>query len=376
MHRNEHPLLSPSLGSHKTLTSLHFGPAGGGPAVYIQASLHAEELPGMLVAHHLRSLLEAADAAGQIRGPITLVPVANPIGLAQRVDHKAMGRFELDSSENFNRHYPDLAAAIWPAIESRLGPDPLANLATVRQALGAYLCDWTAATELQSLRRALLLLAHGADYVLDLHCDCEAVMHFYTEEPCWPQLEPLTRFLQCQAVLLAKNSGSGPLDECLSGLWWRLADRVAAAGHHAPLPQGCCSTTVELRGEADVAHPLAQADAKALYAWLQHIGAIATPTPPEVPTARCQATPLAGSETLRSPVPGVVVFAAQVGQTLQPGDLVAEVIDPLSAHSHRVVAGVAGVFYARIRERYVPAGGELGKIAGSTAFRTGELLGA
>ena len=116
------------------------------------------------------------------------------------------------------------------------------------------MCDWTAATELQSLRRALLLLAHGADYVLDLHCDCEAVMHFYTEEPCWPQLEPLTRFLQCQAVLLAKNSGSGPLDECLSGLWWRLADRVAAAGHHAPLPQGCCSTTVELRGEADVAH--------------------------------------------------------------------------------------------------------------------------
>ena len=63
MQRQDYSLLSPSLGSHKTLTSLHFGMPGstnrGSKKVYIQASLHAEELPGMLVAHHLRALLEA-----------------------------------------------------------------------------------------------------------------------------------------------------------------------------------------------------------------------------------------------------------------------------------------------------------------------------
>jgi hypothetical protein len=37
---------------------------------------------------------------------------------------------------------------------------------------------------------------------------------------------------------------------------------------------------------------------------------------------------------------------------------------------------VGGVFYARIRDRYITAGGELGKIAGAKAFRSGELLGA
>lgn len=201
-------------------------------------------------------------------------------------------------------------------------------------------------------------------------------MHFYTEEGCWPQFEPLTRFLQCEAILLAKNSGSGPIDECLSGVWWRLAEAISAAGIKAPLPQGCCSSTIELRGEADVAHALAHSDAKALLAWLQTTGAIACAYPQDVPPAVCRATPLAGSETLRAPTPGVVVFATQVGQILQVGDLVAEVIDPLSAQSQRVLAGVAGVFYARIRERYVLAGGELGKIAGATAFKTGELLGA
>mgnify|MGYP000069371035 CR=1 FL=1 len=96
MQRTVHPLLSPSLGVSKAVTSLHFGTPGSRPKVYIQASLHAEELPGMLVAHHLRAMLEAAQAQGLIQGEIVLVPVANPIGLAQRMDHKPMGRFEFD----------------------------------------------------------------------------------------------------------------------------------------------------------------------------------------------------------------------------------------------------------------------------------------
>ena len=377
MERIDHSLLSPSLGSHKTLTSFHFGVPGPGPKVYIQASLHAEELPGMLVAHHLRAMLEAADAAGQVLGQVILVPVANPIGLSQRVDHKPMGRFDLDTSENFNRHYPDLAKAVWPVVQESLGDDGVANVVTVRQAIGQYLQqDWMPDTELQSLRHRLLSLSFDADYVLDLHCDCESVMHFYTEEACWPQFEPLTRFLQCQAVLLAKNSGSGPFDECLSGLWWQLAENLAAAGNPAPLPQGCCSNTIELRGESDVSHALAQADAQAMFSYLQHLQVLACVQPPVVPPALCQATPLAGSETLYAPSAGVVVFAAEVGQFLQTGDLVAEVIDPIANRSQRVLAGVDGPLYARIRDRYVTAGGELGKIAGAVAFKTGELLGA
>jgi predicted deacylase len=375
MQRLDHPLLSPSLGSQKTLTSLHFGAPGNGPKVYIQASLHAEELPGMLVAHHLRALLQEADAAGSMLGEVILVPVANPIGLAQRVDHKAMGRFELGSSENFNRHYPDLAQAVWPTIHSALGSDPQANVATVRRAMRDYLQAWAPDTEMQSLRRTLLLLAHDADFVLDLHCDCESVMHFYTEEACWPQLAPIAHFLQCQAILLAKNSGSSPFDECLSSVWWRLAQRLATASNASALPQGCHSSTVELRGEGDVTHALASADAQAIYTGLQYARVIACTQTPQVPPPLCQATPLAGSETLRSPIPGVVVFAAQVGQSLKIGDLVAEVIDPLANRTQRIVAGVGGIFYARIRERYAQAGAELGKIAGATAFKTGELLG-
>jgi predicted deacylase len=376
MQRIDHSLLSSSLGSQKTLSSFHFGTPGSGLKVYIEASLHAEELPGMLVAHHLRALLEQAEAAGQIKGEIILVPVANPIGLAQRLDHKPMGRFELDTSENFNRHYPDLAQAIAPTVKSQLGQDAQANVRMVRQAIGHYLRDWAPDTELQSLRRTLLTLSHDADYMLDLHCDCEAVLHFYTEETCWPQLESLAHFLGSEAILLARNSGNRPIDECLSGVWWQLADALKAQGVSVPLPQGCCSTTIELRGEADVGHAWAQLDAQAIVSWLQTLSLLDCAQMPVTPAPRCQATPLAGSETLKAPAPGIVVFAAQVGQHLQVGDLVAEVIDPIANQTHRVLAGVEGVFYARIRDRYTTAGDQLGKIAGAKPFRTGELLGA
>ena len=376
MQRLDHPLLSPSLGSQKTLTSLHFGLLGSGLKIYIQASLHAEELPGMLVAHHLRSALQAAEAQGLLLGEVVLVPVSNPIGLAQRLDHKPMGRFELDTSENFNRHYPDLASAVLPAVKDQLSDDPAANVRTVRQAMQAHLHAWRPTTELQSLRKTLLMLAHDADYVLDLHCDCEGVLHFYTEEPCWPQMAELAHYLGSRAILLARNSGNRPFDECLTSAWWQLADKLQAAGISAPLPQGCCSTTIELRGELDVSHAWAQQDAQAIISWLQTLGLWACDDAPEVPEPLCQATPLAGSESLNACTPGVVVFAAEPGQMLVKGDLVAEVIDPIDGRVERVVAGVDGLFYARIRDRYVTTGCELGKIAGAQAFRTGELLGA
>jgi len=380
MRRTEHELLPLSLGSRKTLTAFHYGAAGARPKVYIQASLHAGELPGMLVAHHLRTLLETADAAGELRGEIVLVPAANPIGLAQRLYHQPQGRFELNTAENFNRHYPDLAEAVWEDVQGRLGTDAATNVALVRAAVGDWLLAWQPGTELQSLRRQHLLLAHDADVVLDLHCDAEAALHLYTEEPCWPALLPLASLLGCQAVLLARDSGGGSFDERLSGLWWQLCERMRGAGLPGALPQACASSTVELRGEADVSHALAARDAQALMDYLAHQQVWCSPRPlAALPAPACEATPLAGSQTLRSAVPGVLVFLARPGARLAVGDVVAEVIDPTAGASARITpvrAEVAGVLYATVRDRYVQAGGEVGKIAGAVPFRTGNLLGA
>lgn len=377
MERREHLLTGGSLGQQRHLVSLHFGSTGA-RKVYLQASLHAEELPGMLVLHHLREFLQTAEVSGRLLGEVVLVPMANPIGLSQRVHHKPAGRFELDTSQNFNRQYPDLAEAIVDQVRSALGSDTVENTRIIRSLVGRWLDAWTPATELDAQRRTLLRLAYDADVVIDLHCDAEAVMHLYTEEPCWPALEPLARVLGCHAVLLARESGGGPFDERLSGLWWQLAQRLEAEGRHLPLVQACASTTVELRGEGDVNHALARRDAQALMDYLVHAGILVGPAP-ALPDLPCSPTPLAGSQTLRSPVPGLVAFLVEPGQRVAAGEPVAEVIDPSAVDAsgvHRVCSSVDGVLYARVRDRFVHAGGELGKVAGAIPFRTGDLLGA
>ncbi|MEZ5644265.1 MAG: M14 family metallopeptidase [Burkholderiaceae bacterium] len=377
MERRVHPLPCASIGQQRALVSLHFG-APGRRKIYLQASLHAEELPGMLVLHHLREALLQAEQDGLLAGEVVLVPLANPIGLSQRINHRPTGRFELDTAQNFNRHYPDLADAVFEQARTRLGQDADENVCIVRELVGRWLDDWQPASELDAQRRCLLRLAHDAEAVLDLHCDAEAALHMYTEAPCWPALEPLARLLGCEAILLARDSGGGPFDERLSGLWWQLAERLARAGMQVPLPQACASTTVELRGEADVSHDLARVDAQALIAYLAHIGMVRG-QPSGLPALRCQPTPLAGSQTLRSPVPGLVAFRAAPGTRLRAGEAVADIIDPTSegaSRVHTVCTDVEGVFYARVRDRYVHAGGELGKVAGAVPFRHGDLLGA
>mgnify|MGYP002080153997 CR=1 FL=1 len=80
-----HFLTPPAPGTTRELLSLHFGPAASGRKAYLQAALHADEPPGLLVAWHLRQMLAEAEAAGRLTGEIVLVPMANPIGHAQRL---------------------------------------------------------------------------------------------------------------------------------------------------------------------------------------------------------------------------------------------------------------------------------------------------
>lgn len=369
-----HPLLSPAPGTQRELVSLHYGQAGGQKA-YIQASLHGDELPGMLVAHHLRRQLDALEAAGQIRGEIVLVPMANPIGLSQFLLHAHLGRFELMSGENFNRHYPDQVAAVAAAVESRLGPDPVANVALLRGALKAAVQAAPVDTELQSQRRTLMQLSCDADIVLDLHCDAQALMHLYTETPCWPDCEPLARFLGARVTLLAQESGDNPFDEACSQVWWKWDRHFNGQGLRFPIPQACLSVTVELRGACDVTHELAAADAANIIRFLRWRGLIAGDRP-ELPEAVGDARPLAGSMPIKAPVAGVLTFLKDVGAEVWAGEVLAHVIDPVTAEVTELKSPVDGLLFARDFLRFANAGMRVAKVAGKEALRTGKLLGA
>jgi uncharacterized protein len=368
----QHPLASSAVGTRRELVSLHFGPADTGRKVYIQSSLHADELPGMLVAHHLRQHLARLEEAGKLDCEIVLVPVANPVGLAQSVLRTAQGRFDLVTGENFNRHYPALKDSVIERVGKTLGKDAASNTANIRKAMRDALATWPVTGELQSLRKTLLALACDADIVLDLHCDTEAVVHLYTGTPLWPRVEPLARYLGAHATLLATESGDNPFDEACSQTWWQLQEHFGA---NVPIELGCVAVTVELRGLAEVTHENAARDAEALLAYLAQQGFIRE-TPPPLPDLIAHATPLAGSEALHAPCSGIVVFLRSPGERVRAGDAILEIIDPLTAETVRVQTSVDGVLYARDHQRYALTGARLAKVAGATPVRTGKLLSA
>ena len=369
MRHAPHDLLSPVPGVTRQLHSFSFGPREAGK-VYVQASLHADELPGMLVAWHLKQRLAELERLGRLRCEVLLVPVANPIGLEQVVLDAPLGRFELHSGENFNRRFVDMADVVGDQVEASLGDDPERNLKLIRAQLCSALAEHIPVTPLQAQRLALQRLACDAELVIDLHCDFEAVEHLYTTPEAWPRIEPLARYLGAQASLLATDSGGQSFDECFSLFWWQLQQRF---GKRFPIPVGSVSVTVELRGQIDVSHELAQRDCQALLDYLTQQGYI-DGTPATLPALRQPATPLAAVEPLLAPHGGLLVFQVEPGAAVDQGQVIAEIIDPLTDQVTDVRASQPGVLYARSVRRMATTGMTLAHIAGQQVCRSGNLL--
>jgi hypothetical protein len=368
--KTEHiPIPASAPGTATTLTVHRFGTAGSRPRIYMQAALHADEIPGMLTAHRLRERLHVLEGEGRITGEIVLVPVANPLGLGQRVLGSHIGRFDLSDGLNFNRNYPYLVPTVAERIKDGLNGDAEANVRVIREALVAELAATPATGAAEHLKRILVGLAIEADVVLDLHCDSEAVMHLYTLTPTAETFRPLAALLGAEAVLLATDSGDHPFDEACSRPWHELAERFP--DHDIPL--ACQATTLELRGEGDVSHEYAEADAAAILDFLILRGAIRGETP-NVPEARCEPTPLVHSEPIVAPATGIVAFHRRPGDRVCAGETIADIVDPLTGAVTPAVTHSDGVLYARVASRFTGEGRRLGKVAGTTFHRSGKLL--
>lgn len=363
-------LVNDTPGTRRSISVLRYGVGLPGPKTYIQGALHADEVPALVVTHLLRQRLAGLEQQGQLLGEVVLVPYANPVGLGQQVLGQHAGRFALGDGKNFNRGFADLAPRVQTLVHGQLRQDAAHNEALIRRAIAQAAAELSADNPVSDLKRRLMQLAADAHIVLDLHCDATAVMHLYALTPQADTAMQLAADLQAHAVLLATESGDSPFDEACSGLWLRIQQAFPAH----PIPLGCFATTVELRGEKDTHLPWAAQDSQALIQFLQRCGAVAG-SAPDLPPALCQATPLAGSEPLKAPVSGVVVFHVEAGQRVKAGDLIAQVLDPESGESHAVRCLSDGVLYARCGSHWATAGKHLAKIAGTRLARTGLLLG-
>ncbi len=353
-------------GTARQIKVIRYGSPGSHPKVYVQTSLHADEIPGMLVTHHLDRMLGRADREDRIKGEIVLLPVANPIGLSLFLRGRLSGRFELGNGVNFNRNYPDVSDTVAKNVAGSLTEDAAANVSVIREHIRAAIDAFPAPDETSFLRKTLMFLAADADVCLDLHCDWEAVMHVYLGTPLWPEARDLPAQIGAHATMLAEVSGGNPFDEAVGGIWWDLARRFP----QYPIPPACLSSTVELRGEKDISHEFAKKDADNLFKFFVRREAVEG-DPGPLPDLLTPATPLEGVDPVKAPHPGVVVYLKSPGDRIRAGEAVAEIIDPWNdaKTKHTLVhSRVSGVMFSRRSDRFARAGQTLCRVAGHDAL--------
>jgi hypothetical protein len=360
---------------------------------YVQGSLHCSELPGMLVSYHLVKLLDAAALQGRIRKPITVVPYANPIGLQQIFLGFHFGRFSMSTGVNFNRSWPDLTNEIMSndAVLNQLKPsDDLHNTIVLRKALYAALCqDWNVNNVERLLKREIYKRAGISSIVLDLHCDMEAVLHMYTHDRLWPQMQDLADSLDSQCNMICADSGGNAFDESCSNFWNKMQELLVKKSHPAAttgagLPMACQSATIELRGQSDVYDELASADAANLFAFFVRRGFIAqdesNPVPALMVPSPSIATPLTGLDFIEAPVPGVIAWKVCKGTHVVKGQLLCEIvnIEDHTAPRERIEARCDGFVYGMELHKLAIPGEIIVYVAGKEPleWRKGYLLTA
>lgn len=378
MRRTERIDLPNGIGSRYSLLMHRYGPTSPTvPQAYIQASLHADELPGLLVSSHLVRLLDEAEARGEVLQRVCVVPFANPIGLSQHVLGTHIGRFSTETGVNFNRNWPDVTQALIAKFDDagaglREGHDADActhNVGVIRAAiLGELDAKGVLAAAEPELKRRLLREAAVSDVCLDLHCDSEAILHMYTHTRLWPALSDLSAEMQSHCQLLASVSGGNPFDETASSVWAALQDRFPLCG----IPMACQSATIELRGEQDVTDANAAQDAAALMRFLQRRGYVAAPASdlgPPPPLLR-EASPLEGVDMVEAQCAGLIVWRVEVGQSVRAGELLGEIVDMEDPDKPRVpvAAKTSGVVFGRRRQRLAVPGQVIIKVAGGVAL--------
>jgi len=357
-------------GTQRILKAHHFGEAGARPKVYFQAGLHADEWPGFLVLNRLIKLLKKADKSGLIQGEIVIVPVANPIGLAQNFHGYIPGRFAFsDGGGNFNRNWPQLGSKVHKRIKHDVTGDAETNVTLIRKAIREELTLLPENTELQGMKKMLLALSMDADDIIDLHCSGEACMHAYVAQEFEDHFRPLLALLGAKVGLSELETGAASFDETNVSVWRDLKS------HYAHLvPWGSRSLTVELRGENDISEEYAQQDAKALLDYLI-LREVVSGEAPIIDDSDVKYYPLDAMDLVKAPCAGIVCYHKAIGEEVEAGEEIGEVVnlmeDDVDTSSYPLIARTNGVFFARVQRRLVVYGESIAKIAGREhlAFR-------
>ncbi|HEV8392577.1 MAG TPA: succinylglutamate desuccinylase/aspartoacylase family protein [Dongiaceae bacterium] len=348
-------------GTQRQLRVFSFGDPGARPKAYLQAGLHADEPAGMMILRELCKLLAAAEEAGEIKGEITVVPMANPLGADQALNSAVMGRFELRTGANFNRSWPDLVTGLADSVRKRIGKDTEENVELVRRELKRRIAGLQAESPIMAQRIALARRAYDADLVVDLHCDDEALSYMMAPDELWDEAKRFAADVGVHSLQPnSESNGAHCFDECFLEPWQALRQDF---GDRVPL--ACHAFTFEMGGVLDVDPKQATRYAQGFFRYLRRVGCVDGSAPKYRPNGLNE---FRAFEMLDSPAGGLLLYRQQLGEWVAPGDVLAEIVDPtapdLDTEPTMIKASMKGCVVSRRLSRQVAFGDFVVMLAG------------
>ncbi len=366
-------LLGDTPGRSTELNYFRVGPEQAEKKVYLQAALHCDEQPGILILHHLLKLLREADERGELAARFVLFPMVNPLGMGDIEFDKLQGRYSRASGVNHNRDWPSLYEAVAEDVKPRLGDDADENVRLVRQAVRDWVEQMPRSSALDQWRYHVIGEACDADYVFDLHCDDDSLLHIFSVPQLADNMQQLADWTGAAATLMAEDSGGNAFDEVWPTVWLRLA----ADCPDKPIPLSVVSCTLEYRGQIDTFDSLNLPDAQKLYGYFQEQGLIGGP-PVGGKGKAPAASDLRATEFMTSPGTGLLAFRVELGERVEKGEPVADLLrlDGDGAFTERVPvpAGTSGVVISRQIFKFVWPNHNICKIVGEEILDRGDYL--
>lgn len=343
---------------------------GTGPSVYVQAGIHGNEHPGIVVAARLLEQIESFLDDVEFRGDLTIVPLCNPYALNQTIQQEILGRFDLDTNVNFNRGFPDLTSEIFSdcKVNSRHLDIDLIR-ASVKKSREQTPDIFGSPEELKSY---LFKLALEHDLVIDLHADNCSMLHIYGPEKETPLVNKLSAAIGCELIFRGSNNPNGGFDDALNYFWSRAKAEIGLKAVSI-MPAAC---TLELRGRYDISEDLARDDAGALIRYLHDINVIGKKASTKNPIeqgcvddrSKLNVFSIDGIDSACAPKIGILKMHKALGEKITEGELVAEIADPLEISldtTLKFYAKTNGVLFCHSFHGVVPVGQTIYKIIGS-----------
>jgi predicted deacylase len=221
MNRQDIKIRTLASGHDLTIPVFSFkGSDSNAPSVYLQASVHGDEVEGTWVIHDLLEYFKTNPP----KGDVTLVPMANPFGTNHKIGEYTFGRYEPTSGDNFNRNYTDIEKELDIEVFAKENKDNLKVAFRTKQIeiLKNKLDEISSSggNYVTTLNTRLQMIASQHDLVIDLHTASRTCYHIYLPEYA---LED-AKYFHIHNMLLETRDFGGALEEACFIPWWKLSE--------------------------------------------------------------------------------------------------------------------------------------------------------